>query len=87
MLIADSHPQYAGLLLKVGYTARDVKARMAEHYPTLTPGKPTYSILLEESAMRPDGTAFSDHDVHRVLRAQWFQKSQWRMVRLWRQTT
>lgn len=76
----DNHPQYAGLL-KVGYTIREVKARMAEHYPTLTPGKPTYQIVLEESAMRTDGTSFSDHEVHRALRergfhnpnGEWFQ--------------
>ena len=50
----DSNPQYAGLL-KIGYTTREVKARMAEHYPTLTPGKRPYGIVLEESAMRNDG--------------------------------
>jgi hypothetical protein len=63
----DSHPQYEGLL-KIGYTTRTVAERMAEHYPTLTPGKPTYTVVLEESAMRPDGTAFSDRDIHRYLR-------------------
>lgn len=63
----DTHPQYAGLL-KIGYTTRDVQARMAEHYPTVTPGPKPYKIVLEESAMRPDGTAFSDRDIHRYLR-------------------
>jgi len=64
----DTNPQYAGLL-KVGYTAIDVKTRVAQQYPTMKPGKPPYRILLEESAMRSDGTVFSDHDVHRCLRS------------------
>ena len=38
---------------------------MAQQYPTLKPGKPPYRIVLEESAMRNDGTTFTDHDVHR----------------------
>jgi len=63
----DTNPQYAGLL-KVGYTTVDVRARVARQYPTLRPGKPPYRIVLEESAMRSDGTAYTDHDVHRMLR-------------------
>lgn len=45
----DTNPQYAGLL-KVGYTAVDVKSRVAHQYPTLHPGKLPYRIVLEESA-------------------------------------
>ncbi len=63
----DTNPQYAGLL-KVGYTTVDVQSRVAQQYPTLRPGKPPYRIVLEESAMRNDGTTFTDHDVHRHLR-------------------
>jgi hypothetical protein len=63
----DTNPQYAGLL-KVGYTTVSVQARVAQQYPTLRPGKPPYRIVLEESAMRNDGTTFTDHDVHRHLR-------------------
>lgn len=63
----DSNPQYAGLL-KVGYTTRTAKQRLEEIYPLKTPGKATYRILVEESAMRSDGSTFSDHDVHRMLR-------------------
>lgn len=78
----DTHPQYAGLL-KVGYTTKDVRERVAAQYPTLRPGEPPYRIVLEESAMRNDGTAFTDHDVHRYLRergvlnpeGEWFQCS------------
>lgn len=63
----DTNPQYAGLL-KVGYTTVDAQSRVARQYPTLRPGKPPYRILLEESAMRSDGTVFTDRDVHRMLR-------------------
>ncbi len=64
---ADTNPQYAGLL-KVGYTTADAQSRVAQQYPTLRPGKPPYRIVLEESAMRGDGSGFTDHDVHRYLR-------------------
>ena len=63
----DTHPQYAGLL-KVGYTTVAAQGRVAQQYPTLRPGKLPYRIVLEESAMRNDGTVFTDHDVHRMLR-------------------
>ena len=78
----DTNPQYAGLL-KVGYTTVDVQSRVAQQYPTLKPGKPPYRIVLEESAMRNDGTVFTDRDVHRYLRivgiknpaSEWFRCS------------
>ena len=63
----DTNPQYAGLL-KIGYTTKDVQERVAEQYPTRRPGQPPYRIVLEESAIRRDGTVFTDHDVHRMLR-------------------
>ena len=62
----DTNPQNAGLL-KIGYTTRTAKQRLEEIYPIKAPGKPPYQIHLEESAMRNDGTAFTDHDVHRYL--------------------
>lgn len=65
----DTNPQYSGLL-KIGYTTKDVQLRVAQQYPTLRPGKPPYCIVLEESAMRHDGSSFTDHDVHRYLRKQ-----------------
>lgn len=67
----DSHPQYAGLL-KVGFTTVNAQQRVAQQYPTQRPGPLPYRIVLEESAMRPDGTAFTDKDVHRVLRRRGF---------------
>ena len=63
----DTNPQYHGML-KIGYTTVDVQTRVAIQYPTLRPGKLPYRIVLEESAMRNDGTAFTDHEVHRQLR-------------------
>jgi hypothetical protein len=63
----DTNSEYAGLL-KVGYTTVDAQSRVAQQYPTLRPGKPPYRIVLAESAMRSDGTVFTDHDVHQMLR-------------------
>ncbi|HKW28865.1 MAG TPA: GIY-YIG nuclease family protein [Verrucomicrobiae bacterium] len=63
----DTNPQYADLL-KVGYTTVDVQGRVAQQYPTLRPGQLPYRIVLEEPAMRNDGSVFTDHDVHRMLR-------------------
>lgn len=65
----DTHPQYAGML-KVGYTTIDVRKRVEQQYPTKKPGKAPFRIVLEESTMRNDGSAFTDHDVHRYLRNQ-----------------
>lgn len=64
----DTNPQYKGLL-KVGYTAIDVDKRVAQQYPTKRPdGSVPYRIVYRESAMYPDGSSFTDHDVHRVLK-------------------
>ena len=64
---SDSHPQYKGLL-KVGYTEKDVERRVAQQYPTKRPdGLLPYQIVLSETAMRHDGSCFTDHDVHRIL--------------------
>lgn len=69
----DTNPQYAGLL-KVGYTSVDVEKRVAEQYPTKRPdGSVPYRIVFAESAMYPDGTSFTDHDVHRMLSAKGIQ--------------
>lgn len=68
---ADTNPQYDGLL-KVGYTTGDVRARVAQQYPTKRPGKLPYRIVIEEPAMRRDGTSFTDHEVHRCLRLRGF---------------
>ena len=63
----DTNPQYEGLL-KVGYTTKTARERVAAQYHIIKPGKPPFTIHVEESAMRNDGTVFTDHDVHRYLR-------------------
>ena len=76
----DTNPQYKGLL-KIGYTTRDAKTRIAEQYPIIKPGELPYKILLEETAIRNDGNFFTDHAVHAYLKqkgivnpgGEWFQ--------------
>ena len=53
-------------MLKVGYTERIAADRIAEQFPS---GVNPYRIELIEPAMRSDGSGFTDHDVHRHLRA------------------
>src|SRR3989338_1212738 len=66
-IYAYTDKAYEGLL-KIGYTAVDVKKRVTEQYPTKRPGDSLpYKIVFEESAMRKDGTYFDDHAVHRLL--------------------
>ena len=70
---SDTNPQYKGLL-KVGYTAVDIDRRVAQQYPTKRPdGTVPYKIVVRESAMYPDGTSFTDHDVHRILKKKHFE--------------
>ena len=68
----DSNPLYKGLL-KVGYTANDVEVRVAQQYPTKRPGPLPYKIVLCESAIRDDGSTFTDHAVHAYLRRHGFE--------------
>ncbi len=69
----DTNPQYRGML-KVGYTEKDVEKRVAQQYPTKRPdGSVPYRIVYAESAMRNDGSCFTDHDVHRMLRKKKFE--------------
>ena len=64
----DTNPQYKGLL-KIGFTTVDAKSRVAQQYPIVKPGPLPYRIVLEESAMRHDGSSFTDKEVHRHLRS------------------
>ena len=52
-------------LLKVGQTTRNVKQRVAEQLKTAS--IKNYTIELDESAERDDGTIFSDHEVRAAL--------------------
>lgn len=51
-------------LIKVGYTTRNAKDRIKEQLQT---SGVEYKILLEESAIKNDGSTFDDHEVHRYL--------------------
>jgi hypothetical protein len=62
---SSTHPDHAGML-KVGYTERQAAERIAEQWPG---GLKAYHIELIEPAMRSDGTSFTDHDIHRRLKA------------------
>ena len=65
LLRASTHPDHAGLL-KVGYTERPAVERISEQFPS---GLMTGKTELVESAMRADGSSFTDRDVHRHLKA------------------
>ncbi|MCC6424842.1 MAG: GIY-YIG nuclease family protein [Phycisphaerales bacterium] len=62
---SSTHPDHGGLL-KVGYTEGDPLERIKQQFPG---GWTQFRVELIESAMRPDGTSFTDHDIHRHLRA------------------
>ena len=61
-------------LLKVGYTERDVEARMREHFPTQGPDKEPYTVMLVEDALTNDGKFFTDHAIHRILQEYGFNR-------------
>ena len=63
----DSHRGY----LKVGYTDRDVETRIAEQMHT---SAVPYKIVLQASAMRQDGSCFTDHEVHAALRKRGYKQ-------------
>ena len=57
--------------IKVGYTVRDVEDRVYEIEHT---GSVPYRILGYWSAMKNDGTVFTDHDVHAVLKKKGYRQ-------------
>ena len=54
-------------LIKVGFTTKTANERIAEQFGTNKPIDNPYEILLDEVAIRFDGTYFTDKDVHKVL--------------------
>ena len=66
--------------LKIGFTNRSALARVTEQVGAT---RAAFNLVLEESAMRNDGSAFTDFDVHRYLRqngyrntdGEWFECS------------
>ena len=67
--IADA--AHAGLL-KVGQTTRDVKQRLAEQLKTAA--IKNFTIELNESAERDDGSVITDHEVRAALVRKGFEK-------------
>lgn len=57
--------------LKVGYTDRTAEERVREQLHT---SGVRYRIHVNESAMRPDGSCFTDHDVHAILKGRGFRQ-------------
>lgn len=57
--------------IKIGYTERNVEVRIKEQLHT---SGVSYTILLKSSAMRSDGSCFTDHDVHAILRRNGFHQ-------------
>ncbi|MBL7108173.1 MAG: GIY-YIG nuclease family protein [Candidatus Cloacimonetes bacterium] len=56
-------------LLKIGYTTRNAKERIKEQLGT---AGLNYNILLEQEAIRPDGSTFDDYEIHRYLKRKGF---------------
>ena len=63
-------PSHEGFV-KVGYTGRDVTERINEQTHTVGVSA---KVLLKESAMRTDGSIFTDKAIHRVLRKNGFRR-------------
>ena len=57
-------PSHKGLL-KIGYTSRNSKDRIAEQLRT---SGVIIKLFFEEEAIRADGSVFTDHEVHDYLR-------------------
>ena len=64
---AVSHNGY----IKVGYTDRDAETRINEQLHT---SGLSHKTLLKASAMRQDGSCFTDKDVHKILRRKGFRQ-------------
>ncbi|MDR0846790.1 MAG: GIY-YIG nuclease family protein [Lactobacillales bacterium] len=70
----ELNPNLAGML-KVGFTTIGVERRVAQQYPTKRPdGKKPYKIVFAETAMYSDGSNFTDHDLHRLLKKRGFHE-------------
>lgn len=83
MVYAYSEPQYLDVpwqgqkqgkgLLKIGYTTRDVEARVAEQFPIKKPGGKPYVILVAERAIAANGEFFTDKKIHAILKEKGFR--------------
>ena len=68
----ENNPNYYGYI-KIGYTTKNVEDRVAQQFPILKPEEKPYTIIFSETAMREDGTSFTDKDIHRYLRKKGFE--------------
>ena len=66
-------------LLKIGQTTRDVKQRVAEQLKTAA--IKNFSIELDESSERNDGSIFTDHDVRAALVRKGFENTELEWMR------
>jgi len=67
-------------LLKVGDTKKTVYERVKEQFATNKPISQPFEILVDENAIREDGSFFRDYDVHEVLENSGFYRfpnSEW----------
>jgi hypothetical protein len=56
--------------LKIGYTNRDANTRIKEQIGAI---KLNFKIILEVDAVKNNGSTFTDHDIHRIMRKKGFQ--------------
>lgn len=70
----DMNPNHKGLL-KIGYTTREnAEERIKEQFPVLAPEEKPYRIVFLETAMREDGSIFTDKkDLHPYLRKRGYE--------------
>jgi hypothetical protein len=59
-------------LIKVGYTTRNAQQRIKEQIGAT---RAEYRIVLEEDAMRNDGSIITDHDIHRYLKSKGYKNT------------
>ena len=71
-IYAYADTRFAGCL-KVGFTTKNAAQRVAAQYPVNLPNQ-SHTILLDEIAMREDGSFFTDYDVHKVLSRKQIQR-------------
>lgn len=56
--------------LKIGYTDRDANTRIKEQIGAT---RLNYKIILEVDAVKNDGSTFTDHDIHRIMKNKGFK--------------
>ena len=71
-IYAYADTRFAGCL-KIGYTTKNATERVAAQYPVNLPNQ-SHTIVLDEIAMRDDGSFFTDHHVHQVLSRKQIQR-------------